>query len=100
MPRKPMEIENVIKGKLGFSPARNHSADHRWYQLLIPGLPLIVTKVSHSKMDVGSKLEGKIARQLRIRKSFYELVMSCKRNGEQYRRQVTDDPFPPFDVLL
>ncbi len=100
MPRKPKEIEDIITGKLGFSPAPSHSDDHRWYQLQIPGLPLITTKLSHSKKEVRAKLEGKIARQLRIRGPFYELVMTCKRDGQQYRQQVSDDPHPPFSVLL
>jgi len=49
MPRKPREIDEVLKSKFGFTEARSRSTDHRWYELRLEGLPVILTKVSHSK---------------------------------------------------
>ena len=100
MPRNPNEIEGLLQTKFGFSPARGHSSDHRWYELWLPGLPLILTKVSHTRREVGSKLEGKIARQLRVHKPYFNGMMDCTYNREAYYEQVRNDPFPPFDILF
>ena len=95
MPRKPREIENLLQTKFGFSSAKEHSSDHHWYELRLPGLPAILTKVSHTKKEIGPNLEGKIARQLRVRKPYFEGMMDCAYN---YYRQVRDAPFPPFEI--
>jgi len=98
MARSPRQIESKLQSKFGFSPAsaRGRSKDHRWYELRLPGLPTIRTKLSHSKKDVGDKLEGKISRQLRVRRPFYERMMSCTKGREDYYEQVKKDPYPPF----
>lgn len=98
MPRKPRQIETLLQAKFGFVPAEGHSSDHRWFELHLPGLPLILTKVSHSKKDIGPKLESKIARQLRVRKPYFDGMMECTYNREDYYRQVRESPYPPFYV--
>jgi hypothetical protein len=98
MPYKPSEIESRLQNKFGFSPSPNHSSDHRWYELKLPGLPKIATKVSHNKKDVGSKIESKIVRQLRVSKRFFYGMMDCYRSREDYSEQVTTNPQPPFNV--
>ena len=98
MPIKPKELESLLQNKFGFSPAKGHSSDHRWYELKLPGLHTILTKVSHSRDTIDPQLEGKIARQLRVRKPYYQGMMSCTNSCEEYCRQVREDPFPPFDV--
>jgi hypothetical protein len=97
MPRRPREIEHLLQTKFGFSPAREHSSDHRWYELRLPGLPPILTKVSHTKEEVGRKLESMIARQLRVRRPYFVGMMDCTYNREDYYRQLRENPFPPFD---
>jgi hypothetical protein len=59
---------------------------------------MILTKVSHSKQDIGPKLEGKIARQLRVHKPYFEEMMDCTNSREDYYQQVRESPFPPFNV--
>jgi hypothetical protein len=39
MPRKPREIEDKLKNKFGFSEAKGHSTDHKWFELRLAGLP-------------------------------------------------------------
>jgi len=99
MPRKPHEIESLLQGKFGFSLSTGHSSDHRWYELSIPGLPIIATYVSHSKKEICRNLESKIARQLRVRKPFFRGMMDCTQGREDYYRQVQEDPFPPFNAV-
>lgn len=97
---KPKELENLLEYKFGFSLAKGHSSDHRWYELKLPGLPTILTKVSHSRKPINPRLEGKIARQLRVRKAYYVGMVSCKNSREDYYQQVRTDPYPPFDVTF
>jgi hypothetical protein len=98
MPIRPSELEGILAGKFNFSPARNHSSDHRWYELKLTGLPTILTKISHSRSQIRSNLESKIARQLRVRTNYYRGMISCENDCEDYYSQVTNDPYPPWDV--
>ena len=94
MPYKPREIEQVLQGKFAFSPARGHSSDHRWYELRLPGLPTILTKVSHSRKEIGHTLAAKIARQLKVNKPFFDGMMDCTQSSEDYHRRLQEDIFP------
>lgn len=100
MPYKPKEVERKLRNKFAFSPAREHSLDHRWFELQLPGLPAILTKVSHNRKEIGANLEGKIARQLRVRVHYFRGMIDCTNTREDYYRQVSEAPYPPFDVLL
>jgi hypothetical protein len=98
MPYKPSQIENILQSKFGFSRCRTHSSDHHWYELTIQGLSKIVTKVSHSRADIGDRLASKIARQLHVRLPFFREMVDCTKNSDDYRRQMRESPYPPFDL--
>jgi hypothetical protein len=100
MPIKPRKLEKLLINKFGFVPAKSRSDDHRYYELQLAGMPAIHTKVSHSKKEIGSALEAKIARQLRVLKSFYGMMMGCTKNKEDYYEPVRTAPQPPFEVRL
>ena len=98
MPLKTKDLESKLVHKFGFIKAKSHSDDHRWYQISVPGCPPIATKVSHGIGDLSPKLEGMIARQLRVKTSFLREMVGCTKSAEEYERQVQTDPSPPFDV--
>lgn len=98
MPIKPKELESLLQNKFGFSLAQGHSSDHRWYELKLHGLPPILTKISHSREQINPGLVNKIARQLRVKKLYYEGMMSCIHTCEEYYQQVRENPIPPFDI--
>ena len=100
MPYKPKEVERKLQDKFLFSPAKRHSVDHLWFELQLPGLPPILTRVSHSRKEIRAKLEGKIARQLKVRTRYFRGMIDCTNSRKDYYRQVQDDPYPPFDVLF
>jgi hypothetical protein len=100
MPYKPKEVEAKLQDKFGFSKAVTHSLDHRWYELRLPGLPPILTKISHSREPISPTIESKMARQLRVRHPFFKGMMDCNKSNDDYRRQVREDPYPPFDVIV
>ena len=74
--------------------------DHKWFELQLDGIPPIRTKLSHSNKDVGSKLEGRIQKQLRVRKKFFHELMDCTKNLSEYEKQIRSDPYPPFNQFF
>jgi len=100
MPLNRRDFEKLLKSKFGFEQAENRSDDHIWYSLRLEGLPEILTKVSHSDREIGKKLEGMIARQLRVPKPFFTGMFECKNDREAYEARVREDPAPPWDVRL
>ena len=94
---RPQEIESLLKNKFGFQQAKYHSKDHRWFELQLPDLPAILTKVSHKRNDISSIIEGKIAKQLRVKKDFFRGMFDCSYNRCEYYQKVKTDPYPPFD---
>ncbi len=95
---KPKEVESKLQNKFGFQPALHHSEDHRWYELQLPNLPPILTKVSHQRNDLSPNIEGKIARQLRVRKIIFKGMIDCTVGQEDYYQKIRTEPFPPFDI--
>jgi len=95
---KPREIEDILKSKFHFVPAKAHSKDHRYYQFNLDGLPPIITKVSHNKKEIGKNLLSKIARQLRVKGPFFYEMFSCTKSNAEYVNQVRTEPYPPFDL--
>lgn len=85
---KPKELERTLQHKFDFKQAGGHSSDHRWFELKLPGLPTILTKVSHSRKPINKKIEGKIARQLRVRKKYYIGMISCSNSRDDYYMKI------------
>jgi hypothetical protein len=98
MALKRGEFERLLRSKFGFEEAENRSNDHTWYTLEIEGLPAIFTKISHSEKEFGSKLEGMIARQLRVPRPFFRDMFQCTENRQAYETRVRRDSVPPWDV--
>jgi hypothetical protein len=86
MPLKPGELERQLKDKFLFVSAKNRSVDHRWLELRLPGLPLILTKLSHSKGEIRDKLIAMIARQLHVNSHFLHGMVQCSNSREDYYR--------------
>lgn len=87
----------MLKIKLNMAPS---NADHTWFELQLDGLPPIRTKLPSHKEDIRDKLEGRISKQLRIRRPFFHGLMDCTKYRSDYEKQVREDPFPPFNILL
>ncbi len=99
MPVRANELRSLLQNKFGFLKSQTH-ADHDWYEIEIPGIPVIATKVSHGRKEIRRNLESKICRQLRVRKLFFREMVGCTKDKDEYCRQVQEDPYPPFDVLF
>jgi hypothetical protein len=97
MPIKIRDFENLLQSKFGFNLSGTRSKDHRWYELQIPGLPIIATKVSHGMKEFSNNLEAIIAKQLRVRRNFFREMFACSKNSDDYQKKVTEDPYPPFN---
>jgi len=92
MPRKPREIENLLTNKFGFSRASRHGDKHRWFELNVSGVGRILTMLPHSPREIRAKLEGKIARQLQVEKFFFDGMMGCSNNKDQYLAKLQSSP--------
>jgi len=100
MPYKPREIADKLRNKFDFKADESKGDDHWYYILKIEGVPPIRTKFSHNKKEIGSKLEGMICRQLRIKKPFLDGMIKCTNSKEAYYKQLRESPFPAFEEYL
>jgi len=94
---KTRDLERLLQNKFNFRPSETHSQDHLWYELQIPGLPVIATKVSHGMKELTENLEALIARQLRVRIPFFRKMFNCSRDLDDYKKKIYSDPYPPFN---
>jgi hypothetical protein len=98
MPIRPKKLQSILETKFRFKKAEGHSSDHYWYELKLEGIPKILTKVSHSRDPISPKIESMIARQLRVKKSYFVGMVSCENSREDYYQQIIRNPIPPFDI--
>ena len=96
MPYRNRDVEETLLNKFRFVESQNRSANHRWVELALPGLPLIATYFSHGRQEIDPKLWGKIARQLRVRATYLTEMIECTKSREQYYQQVRVAPHPPW----
>lgn len=102
MPIKTRDFVRLLRRKFGFVPCTTHGDDHDWYELTLPEMPTILTRVSHvhqSPSEISDVLLGLIARQLRVRAPYCRGMFQCTNSREDYYRQIRSDPYPPVDVL-
>jgi hypothetical protein len=88
------DVEKTLLNKFHFVQSKTHSDDHRWVELTLPDLPVIVTHFSHAKEDIGDTLWKLIARQLRVNTSFLNGMISCTKSRDDYYNQVKTAPMP------
>ena len=93
---KYRKLEKLLRNKFCFVRAKHHAVDHKWYELEISDGPTIRTKVSHGSGELGEYLEGKIAKQLRVRTPFFREMMSFRKDFDDYCSKVLNDPYSPF----
>jgi hypothetical protein len=96
MPYRNNDVEETLLNKFEFVPSSTRSKDHRWVELNLPDLPVIATYFSHGRQVIDSRLWGKIARQLRVRSKYLNEMIDCTKGRDEYYKQVTDDPYPPW----
>lgn len=96
MPYRNRDVEDTLPNKFQFVRSATRSDNHRWLELALPGLPIIATYFSHAREDIGDRLWGKIARQLRVRKKYLNEMIDCTKSRDEYYQQVTVAPCPPW----
>ncbi len=80
---KPAEVERQLENKFAFAKSDKHK-DHRWFELKLPGIPVVTTFFSHSRDEIRPVLESKIARQLKVNSSYLRAMINCIRSCEEY----------------
>jgi len=102
MPIKPGELKRKLESKFGFSPAskKSRKKDHIHLQYQFDDLPIIVIKISRHTKDIGDPLLGRISKQLRVRRPFFDGMISCTNSKKDYYNKLKQNPYPPWDILV
>ena len=82
MPRKQAEVERSLKLK-GFNPS---SGDHNYFLFVSAAgkKTAIFTKTSHGSKEIGDSLLAKMARQCKLSRSEFDLLIDCPMDRETY----------------
>lgn len=88
MPQSLKDIESILLNKLAFTRATGHGNDHKWFELTLPGITRIITKLSHGRGTVTRKIEGKIAKQVGVTGPFFAKMLDCTNSRKDYYDQV------------
>jgi hypothetical protein len=81
MPKDAKAIHSGLMKK-GFRPREN---DHTFYHLFVNEKKTVIfTKVSHGEKEVGDKLLGMMARQVRLTKRDFLNLVDCPLKMDEY----------------
>lgn len=87
------EILWTLRTKFKFDDIKGKQADI-YVKLELPGVKPVVTKVSNPKSTrstVGKKLEGMMARQLRVETQYFREMIGCTRSCEDYYERLKSE---------
>ena len=77
------DVEAALSRKFNFVCIR--TKPHVQYELRLEGIQAVRTHVSHgNKADIGDKLLGRIARELRVKTLFLKGMVSCSNSRDDY----------------
>lgn len=80
------DIARTLRRKFKFEDVKDKKKEI-YLRLELPGIEPVVTYVSHpksSRTTVGKKLEGKMARQLRVEVPYFKGMMQCTNSCDDY----------------
>lgn len=82
MPRKQADVERSLKSK-GFKPK---PGDHNYFLYVSTAgkKTAIFTKTSHGSKEIGDGLLAKMARQCKLSRSEFDLLIDCPMDRETY----------------
>lgn len=81
MPKPAKDVATGLVNK-GFRLRQN---DHAFYHLYVDGKKTIIsTKISHGEKEIGDKLLGLMARQVRLPRSLFDDLVECPLTFDQY----------------
>ena len=86
MPRKQAEVERSLKAK-GFNPT---SGDHNYFLYVSTAgkKTAVFTKTSHGAKEIGDNLLAKMARQCKLSRSEFDLLIDCPLDRETYESKL------------
>lgn len=83
MPRTARDVADGLRRK-GF---HERQGDHTFFHLYVDGKKTIVsTKISHGERDIGEKLLGMMARQVRLNRRQFGDLVDCPMSIDEYVR--------------
>lgn len=94
MERKARDVQKQLTKKFGFTPTERGDR-HDWFELTVAGVPKISVMFSHGERDIGDRLQNLLAQQLRVRRNYFNGMIDCTKNKDDYYRVVVEAPYPP-----
>jgi hypothetical protein len=90
MPRKARDLRHQLTSKFGFGAAQGRATDHAYFQLTVPGVPRVVTKLSHGKAEVRDDILALMAKQLHVTGPGFAEMMDCTMGLDAYRTHLVE----------
>ncbi len=87
MPLQRRKVESQLRHKFKFVDSEQHGHDHVWLELKLPGIPVVLTKLSHSKDDLRNPLIKRMASQLRVDSQFFIGMINCSKSDAEFRQR-------------
>jgi len=86
MPRKQNEVERGLKAK-GFSSG---TGDHNYFLYFSKAgkKTAVFTKTSHGAKEIGDSLLAKMARQVKLSRADFDLLVDCPLDRDTYERKL------------
>lgn len=81
------DLAASLEDKFGFTVKQGKG--HEKYRLTVDGKYVAHTQVSRDGADLGNKLLGMLARQLRVTKGDLEQMVECSISKDEYIAKVT-----------
>lgn len=86
MPRKQADVERALKAK-GFSLG---TGDHKHFLYMTKAgkKTAVFTKTSHGSKEISDNLLGKMARQVKLNRSDFDMLIDCPLDRDAYERKL------------
>jgi predicted RNA binding protein YcfA (HicA-like mRNA interferase family) len=86
MPRKQADVEKGLKAK-GFSAG---SGDHNYFHYVSKEgkKTAVFTKTSHGSKEIGNNLLAKMARQVKLSRTDFDLLVDCPLDRDAYEKKL------------
>jgi hypothetical protein len=96
MPRKQADVERALKAK-GFSLG---TGDHNYFLYMSKAgkKTSVFTKTSHGSKEISDNLLGKMARQVKLNRSDFELLIDCPLDRDAYESKLVAQSVIASDV--
>jgi hypothetical protein len=89
MPRPVREVTGRLTGKFGFTSGRTKKHIH--FELQLPGVPKVVTMISHGETEIRDDIFPLMAQQLKVNSARFRQMLDCAMGREAYETHLVEE---------